>query len=38
VLKGTVPTAQQKTTAEEIAKDKAEGYSIVNQLTVAAAK
>ena len=38
VLKGTVPTAQQKTTAEEIAKDKAEGYSIVNQLSVAAAK
>src|SRR5262245_35818187 len=34
VLKGTVPTAQQKTTAESIAKDRAEGYSIVNQLTV----
>src|SRR5262245_23006883 len=38
VLKGTVPTAQQKTTAEAIAHDKAEGYRIVNQLTVAAGK
>ncbi len=38
VLKGTVPTAQQKTTAESIAHDKAEGYKIVNQLTVAATK
>jgi len=38
VLKGTVPTAQQKTTAEAVAKDKAEGYTIVNQLAVAPAK
>jgi osmotically-inducible protein OsmY len=38
VLKGTVPTAQQKTTAETIAHDNAEGYTIVNQLTVAPAK
>jgi len=34
VLKGTVPTAAQKSTAEAIAHDKAEGYKIVNQLTV----
>ena len=33
VLKGTVPTAEQKSTAEAIAHDKAEGYKIVNQLT-----
>jgi osmotically-inducible protein OsmY len=38
VLKGTVPTEQQKATAEAIARDKAEGYKITNQLTVAAAK
>jgi len=38
VLKGTVPSAAQKTTAEAIARDKAEGYKIVNQLTVAPAK
>jgi len=38
VLKGTVPSADQKTTAEAIARDKAEGYKIVNQLTVAPAK
>jgi predicted small secreted protein len=38
VLKGTVPSAEQKTTAEAIAHDKAEGYRIVNQLTVASAK
>ena len=37
VLKGSVPTAEQKSTAEAIARDKAEGYRIVNQLTVAAA-
>jgi osmotically-inducible protein OsmY len=35
-LKGTVPTAAQKTDAERIARDKAEGYRIVNDLTVAA--
>jgi hyperosmotically inducible periplasmic protein len=38
VLKGTVPTAEQKTAAEAIAHDKAEGYKVVNQLTVAPAK
>ena len=38
VLKGTVPSAEQKTQAEAIARDKAEGYSIVNQLTIAPAK
>ena len=38
VLKGTVPTAQQRTTAESIARDKAEGYTINNQLTVAPSK
>jgi hypothetical protein len=36
VLKGTVPSAEQKATAEAIAVDKAEGYRIVNQLTVVA--
>lgn len=34
-LKGTVPTAAQKAEAERIAKEKAEGYTVVNQLTVA---
>jgi hyperosmotically inducible protein len=34
VLKGSVPTAQQKTIAEQIARDKAKGYTIQNQLTV----
>lgn len=34
-LKGTVPTAAQKAEAERIARDKAEGYTVVNQLTVA---
>ena len=34
-LKGTVPTEAQKAAAERIARDKAEGYTIVNQLTVA---
>ena len=38
VLKGTVPTPQQKATAEEIARDKAEGYKVQNQLTIASAK
>jgi osmotically-inducible protein OsmY len=38
VLKGSVPTAQQKTTAEAIARDKAEGYTINNQLTVVPTK
>jgi predicted small secreted protein len=38
VLKGSVPTAQQKATAEAIARDNAEGYTINNLLTVAPAK
>jgi osmotically-inducible protein OsmY len=33
-LTGTVPTADQKTKAEQIAKDKAEGWTIINDLTV----
>jgi osmotically-inducible protein OsmY len=33
-LKGTVPTAAQKAEAERIAREKAEGYRIVNDLTV----
>ena len=37
VLKGSVPTAQQKALAEQIARDKAEGYTVSNQLTVKAA-
>jgi osmotically-inducible protein OsmY len=35
VLKGTVPTAEQKSTAEAIAREQAKGYTINNQLTVA---
>jgi len=38
VLKGSVPTTQQKATAEAIARDKAEGYTINNQLTVVPTK
>ena len=38
VLKGSVPSAQQKTQAEAIARDKAEGYTINNQLTVVPTK
>ena len=38
VLKGAVPSAEQKATAEAIARDKAEGYKIINNLTVAPAK
>jgi osmotically-inducible protein OsmY len=34
-LKGTVPNANQKAAVERIARAKAEGYSINNQLTVA---
>ena len=34
VLKGSVPTDQQKTTAENIAREQAKGYTITNQLTV----
>jgi osmotically-inducible protein OsmY len=33
-LKGTVPTAAQKAAAEKVARDKAEGYRVRNQLTV----
>ena len=36
VLKGSVPTAEQKTIAEQIARDKAKGYTVQNRLTVAA--
>jgi osmotically-inducible protein OsmY len=36
-LTGTVPTADQKARAEVVARDKAEGWTIVNELTVAAA-
>ena len=35
-LKGTVPTAAQKAAAEKVARDMAEGYKVVNLLTVAA--
>jgi osmotically-inducible protein OsmY len=35
-LRGTVPTAAQKAEAERIAKEKAEGYTVVNNLTVQA--
>ena len=34
-LKGTVPTAAQKATAERIAKAKASGYKVKNTLTIA---
>lgn len=34
VLKGNVPTADQRTWAEAIARDQAKGYKIDNQLTV----
>lgn len=36
VLKGSVPTAEQRTIAEQIAREQAKGYRIVNQLTVKA--
>ena len=35
VLKGSVPTAEQRTTAETIAREQAKGYTITNNLTVA---
>jgi len=38
VLKGSVPTAEQKATAEAIAREQAKGYTINNQLTVVAKK
>lgn len=34
VLKGSVPTAAQRTMAETIAREQAKGYRIDNQLTV----
>ncbi len=34
VLKGSVPTAEQRTTAEAIARDQAKGYAITNNLAV----
>lgn len=34
VLKGSVPTAEQKNTAEQVARQNAKGYTINNQLTV----
>ena len=34
-LRGTVPTAAQKTAVERVARDKAKGYAIRNLLTVA---
>lgn len=37
VLKGTVPTAEQRTIAEQVAREHAKGYRIINQLTVAPA-
>lgn len=35
VLKGSVPTAEQRTIAGGIARDQAKGYTITNNLTVA---
>lgn len=35
VLKGSVPTAEQKAAAERIAREQAKGYTVVNQLTIA---
>lgn len=37
-LKGTVPTASQRTAAADLARDKAQGYRIRNLLTVAKAQ
>lgn len=37
LLKGTVPTAAQRSLAEQVAREHAKGYRIVNQLTVAPA-
>lgn len=34
VLRGTVPDARQKTAAERIARDKAQGYTVRNELKV----
>jgi len=38
ILKGSVPTAQQKEAAEKLAISKAAGYKVVNQLVVAPKK
>lgn len=38
VLKGSVPTAEQKVMAETIAREQAKGYTITNQLVVAPPK
>jgi osmotically-inducible protein OsmY len=35
VLRGSVPTAEQKAKAEQIARDNAKGYTIDNRLVVA---
>ena len=35
ILKGSVPNAQQRTTAESIAREQAKGYAVNNQLTIA---
>lgn len=35
-LRGWVPTAEHKAAAERIAREKAEGYTVVNNLTVGA--
>jgi hyperosmotically inducible protein len=35
VLKGTVPTEEQRKVAEQIAREQAKGYRITNSLTVA---
>jgi osmotically-inducible protein OsmY len=35
VLKGTVPTEEQRKMAEQIAREQAKGYTITNSLTVA---
>jgi osmotically-inducible protein OsmY len=35
-LRGTVPTAGQKAAAERIARDKADGFAVRNELTVMA--
>ncbi len=33
-LRGSVPSEAQRASAERIARDKAEGYTVVNQLTI----
>jgi osmotically-inducible protein OsmY len=36
ILRGTVPSAAQKQAAERIAREKAQGYSVRNELTISA--